>query len=78
MKVALILEPDIIDDLARRGALVEALRQTPGVLSVDDETADSGLLFANVTGSLDAQALERLDGVERVSQLGTKHTAAGC
>lgn len=72
MKFALILEPDIIDDTPKVSRLIKELRHTEGVLKLDTELADSGLLLADLAKSLDATLLERLDGIERVSGMGVK------
>lgn len=77
MKIALILDPDIIDDLPRRDRLVETLRHTKGVLGLDVEMADSGLLLANVNKSMETKTLEELEGIERVSPMGVKHAVVG-
>lgn len=76
MKIALILDPAIIDDLPRRDRLVETLRHTKGILGLDVEMADSGLLLANVNTSMETKILEELEGIERVSAMGVKHATA--
>ena len=83
MKIALILDPAIIDDLPRRDRLVETLRHTKGILGLDVEMADSGLLLANVNKSMETKILEELEGIERnkaeaerKAQLKEEHVAA--
>lgn len=73
MKFALILEPEVIDDLPKRSRLIETLRHTKGVLSLDVEMAGNGLLLANISKAMDARTLEEFDGIERISGMGVKH-----
>ena len=77
MKISIILAPDILDDLPRLGRLVETLRHTRGIVSLDNEMAESGLLLANVSRSMDLKSLEALEGVERVGTLGVKQAFSG-
>lgn len=72
MKISILLAPDILDDLPRLERLVQTLRHTRGIMGLDIEMAESGLLLANVSGSMDMKSLETMEGVERVGTLGVK------
>lgn len=73
MKIALVMDASVIDNDCERGRLIDKLRQTQGVLKLDVDMAENGLLMADLSASTDLKKFEKVDGIAGVRALGTKH-----
>lgn len=72
MQFALILDTNLATDAFRRKRLIDAVSHISGVLRVDTEMAESGLLLADLAASADASLLARVDGIEAVEGMDAK------
>jgi hypothetical protein len=72
MQLALILEQSHIDDAALRTQVIQAVRHTRGILNVDTEIAENGLLLITLTAGTDHQSLLAIEGVASVETMGVK------
>ena len=76
MQFALILNDDLTVDSGKRKKLIETVRHTRGVLNLDEEMAENGLLLAELSSPADADRVADLDGIATVEGMGVKHAWA--
>lgn len=74
MNYAIILHNDTAADRAKQNQVVDHLRKISGVLKVDTEIADSGLILAQISNTADIEAIRNIDGVHDLEKMGVKHT----
>lgn len=74
MNYAIILHNDTAADRTKQNQVIDQVRKTPGVLKVDTEIADSGLLLVQLASSTDLDAIRTIDGVHDLEKMGVKHT----
>lgn len=74
MNYAIILHNDTAADRVKQNQVIDQVRKTPGVLKVDTEIADSGLLLVQLASSTDLDAIRTIDGVHDLENMGVKHT----
>lgn len=74
MNYAIILHNDTAADRIKQNQVIDQVRKTPGVLKVDTEIADSGLLLVQLASSTDLDAIRTIDGVHDLEKMGVKHT----
>ena len=72
MQVALILKREVVDDVALRKQVIESVKRSLGILNVDLEMAENGLLLAEYSTAEHAARAAELPGIESVESLGVK------
>lgn len=74
MNYAIILHNDTAADRTKQNQVIDQLRKISGVLKLDTEIADSGLVLAQLASSTDLDAIRTIDGVHDLEKMGFKHT----
>lgn len=74
MNYAIIIHKDTAKDHAKQNQVVDQLRKTQGVLKLDSEMANNGLILAQLDYSADLEAIGNIDGVQELEKMGVKHT----
>ena len=72
MQYAIILEHSVIDDVPARQKVIDAVRHTSGVRTLDLEIAANGLLLAGLANEAAAEEVAKLEGVSSVERMGVK------
>lgn len=73
MNYAIIIHKDTAKDHAKQNQVVDQLRKTQGVLKLDTEMANNGLILAQLNSSADLEAIGDIDGVQELEKMGVKH-----
>lgn len=73
MNYAIILTNDAAADRAKQTQVIDQLRKSKGVLKVDVEIANSGLILAEFSNTADLDAIGQIDGVHDLEKMGVKH-----
>lgn len=72
MQFALILQADLATRPDQPKQVIDTVRRTRGVLRLEEEMAENGLLLVELTSPEDADRLAAVDGIQAVDGMGTK------
>lgn len=73
MNYTIILKRSAAKDSTKQTQVIEQLRKINGVLKLDTEMANNCLLLAELSHTVDLEAIRQIEGVEDLEKNGVKH-----
>ena len=73
MNYTIILKRSVAKDSIKQTQVIEQLRKINGVLKLDTEMANNCLLLAELSHTVDLEAIRQIEGVEDLEKNGVKH-----
>lgn len=74
MNYTIILQRSAAKDPTKQTQVIDQLQKIPGVLKLDTEMANNGLVLAQLSTTVDIEAIRKIEGVDDLEKNGIKHT----